>query len=53
MQVISVISAFLGKTGTGVDASVLEKRKKKVKEFKEQLDSWEMNASLGLSGFKP
>ena len=53
VQVISVISAFLGKTGTGVDSLVLEERKNRVKEFKKQLENWEMDALLGKGSFTP
>lgn len=53
VQVISVLSAFLRKTGTGVDSLVLEERKKQVKEFKEKVATLEMDAMLGLGSFKP
>lgn len=53
VQVISVISAFLGKTGTGHDALILEKRKKKVKEFKKAMQKNEMAAMLGFESFVP
>lgn len=53
VQVISVLSAFLRKTGTGVDSFVLEERKKQVKEFKEKVATLEMDAMLGLGSFKP
>lgn len=47
LQVISLLAALLGKTGTGLDKLNLERRKRGAAKLKNDLDSWQLEALLG------
>ncbi|CAB9509245.1 CHD3-type chromatin-remodeling factor [Seminavis robusta] len=52
MQIIALISALLGKTGTTMDEDILKERKAKRKEVEKELGNWENSALLGQCGFE-
>jgi DNA excision repair protein ERCC-6-like 2 len=51
LQLIALLTALLGKSGTGRDEVVLKKREHELRSVQKDLDSWEESALLGQRGF--
>ena len=52
LQVISLLAALLGKSGTGEDKFKLEGRRRGAEKLKKDMESWDVDASLGLRSFQ-
>jgi DNA excision repair protein ERCC-6-like 2 len=51
LQLIALITALLGKSGTGRDEVVLTKRERELRNVQKNIDSWEESVLLGQRGF--